>query len=474
MDDRPNLDGGPLSTKGRLLVVDDDGAVRTALRVNLSKAGYEVLLATQAKDALATLRSGTVDALITDVRMPGASGIDLLRKVRQTWPDVPVIVMTGYSSVEDAVAAMKAGAADYIIKPVSRDEVLVIVERALEQRALKAKVAQLQQEVEHRFGFEQLIGTSAAMLSLYEDIAAVADTNATVLLQGPTGTGKELLAHALHYRSRRRDGPFVRVNCTAIPEALLESELFGHEQGAFTGAVRQHRGRFEQADGGTLFLDEIGEIDANMQTKLLRVLEAGEFQRVGGTPTLRTDVRVVTATNRDLKAEVAAGRFREDLFYRINVVTLRVPPLSARRDDIPLLVQHFIDKYAEANERPALPVSKATMQALCRHDWPGNVRQLEHAIERAVILHREGDTLQVPLLDESSSPAPSEPAAASLPEDGLSLSDALAEYEQRLIVAALDATDGVQAQAAKLLQMSRSNFNYRLHKLGIDLKRWDR
>jgi DNA-binding NtrC family response regulator len=362
---------------------------------------------------------------------------------------------------------MKAGAAASLIKPVEKAELLLVIERALEHKALRAELVQLRREVDERYGLEQIIGASPAMRALYEDLIAVAPSAATVLLQGPTGTGKELLAHAIHHRSGRASSPFVAVNCAAIPEALLESELFGHERGAFTGAVRQHLGRFEQADGGTLLLDEIGEIDPHMQVKLLRVLQSGAFQRVGGASTVQVDVRVIAATNRDLAREVREGRFREDLYYRLNVVALRVPALRERLDDIPLLVDHFVGRYAARNAREVPPPSRATVEALMTYDWPGNVRQLEHAVERAVILHRSGDALEIPLPAELSRRAE---AIDPLPPPGMSLPDLLLEHERRAIIAALKAAGGVQARAARRLGISRSNLNYRIQKLELQLR----
>jgi DNA-binding NtrC family response regulator len=461
-----------MSGRPRILVVDDDKAVRAALKVNLSKSDMDVTLVQTADEAVAVLHEVPQDLVLTDVKMPGSTGIELLERVRASWPDVPVVVMTGYGSVEDAVRAMKAGAADYLIKPIAKDELIVILERALEQKALRAELIHLRQQVEQRYGFSNLIGTTPAMLSLYEDVAAVADTSATVLLQGPTGTGKELLAHAIHYRSRRSQGPFVRVNCAAIPETLLESELFGHEKGAFSGAIRQHQGKFEQADGGTLLLDEIGEIDLFMQVKLLRILENGEFQRVGGAQTNKVDVRVVAATNKDLKTEVQAGRFRQDLFYRLNVVTLKIPALKERKADIPLLVDHFARIYAAKNNRPPPRVSPRAVERLMTYDWPGNVRQLEHTIERAVILSRDGDLLDIRLPDEADTPRLDAPNSEEGPRDllpppGTSLQDALEQYEREVLIAALKEAGGVQAKAARRLGLSRSNLNYRIHRLGI-------
>lgn len=460
-----------MSAGARVLVVDDDRAVRTVLKVNLSKAEMQVTLASNPDEALASLETEPFDLVLSDVKMPGGTGIELQQQIRQRWPDLPVIIMTGYGSVADAVAAMKGGASDYVIKPIEHDELLLIIDRALEVRAMRAELQLLRQEVQDRYGFENLVGATPVMVALYEEIAAIADTSATVLLQGPTGTGKELLAHAIHYRSRRKNGPFVRVNCAAIPETLLESELFGHERGAFTGAIRQHLGVFEQADGGTLLLDEIGEINLHTQVKLLRVLENGELQRVGGTGPKQVDVRVIAATNKDLRLETQEGRFRKDLFYRLNVMTLQVPALVERRDDVPLLVDHFAKRYAEKNRRPIPRVGRQAMEKLRSYHWPGNVRQLEHVIERAVILCRSDEIADVTLPDD---PIPEDsdvaPEARLLPPWGTTLQETLLEHERRVIIAALKACSGVQAQAARRLGLSRSNLNYRIQRLGIEVR----
>ncbi len=365
--------------------------------------------------------------------------------------------------------AMKHGAADYIIKPVSKEELLVVLDKAAREKALLAEVEQLRQEVQDRYGFENVVGVTSAMKEVYDLVATVATSSALVLLTGPTGTGKELIAHAIHYRSARRDAPFVRVNCAALPEGLMESELFGHEKGAFTGAIRQHIGKFEQADGGTILLDEIGEVPLATQVKLLRVLESGEVQRVGGTQTIRVDVRVIAATNRELRREVKEGHFREDLFYRLNVFHIPMPPLVERRDDIPLLAQHFVDKYAERHEKAAKRLTPEALEALVGYHWPGNVRELEHVIERAVIVTAGEDVsnVRLPELDPDEAREASE--RGMLPA-GATINAVLDETERRLIIEALKIEKGVQARAARRLGISKSNLNYRINKLGISVR----
>jgi len=303
-----------LSSKGHILVVDDDRGVRTALKINLTNANFTIRVVASAQEASEALTDSPFDLVLTDIKMPGRDGLDLLSEIQENHPDTRVVLMTGHGSIQDAVSAMRAGANDYIIKPISKDELLLVLERALREKQLIKEVRQLRAEVDERYGFENIVGVTPALKHVFELICAVADSNATVLLQGPTGTGKELLAHAIHYRSNRQHTPLVAVNCAALPQSLLESELFGHERGAFTGAIRRHQGKFEQANGGTLLLDEIGEIPLSTQSKLLRVLESGEFQRVGGHETLHVNVRVIAATNRDLRQEVEEKRFREDLF----------------------------------------------------------------------------------------------------------------------------------------------------------------
>ncbi len=458
-----------MTSPSRALVVDDERAVRSVLTVHLKKAGLDVDAVANAELALEALRQNPYDLVVSDVRMPGMSGLELLERVRKSWPEVPMVVMTGYGSIDDAVSALKAGASDYLIKPVAREEFLAVVERALAQRAMRTRIRQLEDEVDDKFGFEGLIGSSEPMQELYRQVQAVARTSATVLIQGETGTGKELFAHAIHHRSSRRNSPYIRMNCGAIPSTLLESELFGHEEGAFSGAVRTHIGRFEQADGGTLFLDELGEMDLASQVKLLRVLENGEFQRLGSSKTRTADVRILAATNRNLLQEVEAGRFREDLYYRLNVVSLRLPPLRSRTDDIPLLTDHFVRQIARKNELPLPALVPDELDALQRYDWPGNVRELRHHVERSMIMQQGAEVLHLPVPGTASTPAPAASAptpAPSVPDD-LDLPEALRAFEEQRIRAALDAAGGVQAQAARDLGVSRSNLAYRLKKLGI-------
>ncbi len=479
----------------RVLVVDDDAAVRSALRVNLQKASYEVILATCGEEALDEVRRQEPDLVISDVRMPGVNGEELLIRLRAGWPELPVVLMTGQGSINAAVQAMRVGASDYLIKPVRKDELLIVLERALQHRALRREVAHLRAELHGKASQDDIIGQSAPMQRVFALIRSVAPTDALVLVTGATGTGKELVSKAIHDQSPRAKGPMLAVNCAALPEGLLESELFGHEKGAFTGAVRRHAGKFEQAHHGTLMLDEIGEIPLSTQVRLLRVLQSGELQRVGGQETVRVDVRVIAATNRDLREEVRVGRFREDLFYRLNVFHIEVPALRERPEDIPSLAMHFLRRYATKHRRPATHISPALMLRLQQWRWPGNVRELEHAIERAVLVEPSDELHEVGIPDVLPSVAPSPPgadlaapatdagpaaaapplanrsgAAAPLdpkPPPSATLPEALDEVERRLILEALEQEGGVQARAAKRLGLSRSNLHYRMQRLGI-------
>jgi two-component system NtrC family response regulator len=368
-----------------ILIVDDEKNYLLVLEALLVHAGYEVITSDSTTEALKITMSHDLDLVITDMRMPGPDGMEFLAQLRSRQPDPPVIMMTAYATVEKAVEAMKRGAFDYITKPFKNEELILTIRKAIEMHRLKQENRLLSRELQERFQFGNIVGKSKIMRQVYEIIEKVAQTRASVLITGESGTGKELIARAIHFNSPRRDKPCISVNCSALSETLLESELFGHERGAFTGAVTQRKGRFELAHGGTLFLDEVGDMSPALQVKLLRVLQEMKFERVGGTKTLQVDARLVTASNRELDREVNLGRFREDLYYRLKVVRIKVPPLRERRDDIPLLVHHFLGKAAEANKIPVKGVSHEALKYLCQYDWIGNVRELENVIERAVI-----------------------------------------------------------------------------------------
>ena len=444
----------------RILIVDDEKNYLVVLQALLADNGYEMLTAQNGPQALALAAEEEPDLVITDMRMPQMSGLDLIQRLKARFNEMPIIVMTAYGTVENAVEAMKSGATDYITKPFENTELLLTVQKALKMRRLLFQNRLLKEELK---GYGEIIGDSKAMRQVYGLIDKVAATRATVLLTGESGTGKELIARAIHARSPRAEEPFVAVNCMALTETLLESELFGHEKGSFTGATSRRKGRFEMAHGGTLFLDEVGEMSPSLQVKLLRVLQERTFERVGGNQPLSVDVRIVAATNRDLTQAVEAGEFREDLFYRLNVVRIDVPPLSQRREDLPVLVAHFVKKYAAEVGRPAPQVDKQAMELIYSHSWPGNVRELENAIERAVIL--AGDIItpgDLPLEIRPDQAA----AATELPRD-LSLNDALEDLERRMIVRALNEAGGVASHAAEALGLTKSNLAYKLKKYEI-------
>ncbi|MFL5396234.1 MAG: sigma-54-dependent transcriptional regulator, partial [Myxococcales bacterium] len=372
--------------KQRILVVDDEANARAALRTILSEEGYEISEAADGEEGFARIEEWSPDLVLADVRMPRMNGLALLRKAKETGAEASFIMMTAFASIETAVEAVKAGAENYLVKPLDVSAVLVFIAKALEKRQLVREAASLRERVRERFRLEGMVGESPELAAVYNVVRQAAPTKATVLILGESGTGKELIAQALHELSPRKDKPFVKVSCAALSETLLESELFGHERGSFTGAVGRKEGRFELADGGTLFLDEIGEISPTVQVKLLRALQTREFERVGGTQTIKVDVRVVAATNRDLGGQAKSGHFREDLFYRLNVVAVTLPPLRNRKGDIPALAAHFIDKYAKNYGKTIEGLAPGTLNALLSHDGPGNVRELENAIERAVVL----------------------------------------------------------------------------------------
>jgi two-component system NtrC family response regulator len=453
--------GSPAVPDRHIVVVDDEDAQRIVLAGFLEKRGFRVTALPAADAALRAVAQEAVDLVLTDLRMPGRSGLDLLRDLRAANPEIAVIVMTAFGTVASAVDAMKQGAADYLTKPIDLDELDVIVQRTLERRALESENRQLRQMLESRYRLEGLETANPKMAHAINTAARAAASRATILLRGESGTGKEVVARAIHYASPRARAPFVAVNVAALPDTLIESELFGHERGAFTGADREHRGRFELADGGTLMLDEVGDLPKGAQVKLLRVLQEQAFERLGGTRTHRVDVRVIAATNRDLEALVRTSEFRPDLYYRLNVVTVDLPPLRERREDIPLLVDHFLARYAAENEGPR-QMSREAMDLLLKYDYPGNVRELENLVHRAVVLSRG------PLVTTSDLPQHLAGLAREDSTDTGGFVERVASFERRLIADALQRADGVQTQAARLLGMSERHLRYKLKKYGLD------
>jgi two-component system response regulator HydG len=429
----------------RILVVDDDQAIREALSRTLEKLGHDVVLAEDGQAGLDRIREGGIHIVLADLKMPKMSGQELLKATKALAPDAEVIVITGHGTIEDAVEAMKEGAYDFVTKPFKRIQLEKTIKKAAEKQALVLQNRHLQARLGELQGAGQIIGTSPVMLKTLDLVRQVASSAATVLIQGESGTGKEVIANAVHHGSPRRDRPFIKVNCAALPETLLESELFGYERGAFTGAVSRKEGRFELADGGTLFMDEIGELSPATQAKLLRVLQAGEFERVGGTRTLKVDVRLVAATNADLASLVREKRFREDLYYRLNVITIQLPPLRERREDIPLLAHHFLRSFASKNAKPIVGFSEDTVDILQTYAWPGNVRELENVIERAVVLTRSS---MISPADLPETLTGSDQAARHLV---ISIGTPLEEVENRLIDETLRYTKGDKTLAAKLL-----------------------
>ena len=429
-----------------LLVADDDPGLRESLERTLTREGYRVVLASDGRAALERVQAGGVDLIVTDLRMPGLTGLELLRAAKAIMPDVDVILLTAFGTVEEAVKAMKDGAYDFLTKPFRREQLIKLVDKALERRDLIEQNKALKKQLEDIRAKGQMIGSSPAYRRMLSLVEQVADSSATILIQGESGAGKELVARTIHERSGRRAGPFVAVNCAALPETLLESELFGYEKGAFTGAVGRKEGRFELAGGGTLFLDEVADLSLVTQPKILRVLQEGEFERLGGTRTIQVDVRIVAATNQDLAEMVKDKRFREDLYYRLNVITVRVPPLRERHEDIRLLAQHYLRVYAAKNGRKLEGFSNEALERLESYKWPGNVRELENLIERTVLLARK-DRIDAEDLPEEVAGVKRPPRDAILELVGTPL----AEIEQRLLDETLRITGGNKTQAAKLL-----------------------
>jgi two-component system response regulator HydG len=454
--------------KGSILIVDDDRAHLSMLETILAGWGYRVAGVEDGADAIAAVKEKPYDAILMDDRMAHVSGIEALQRIKQYNPAIPIIIMTAYSSVDTAVEAMKLGAYDYLTKPLNFDDLKFTLERSLEHMALAREIKTLKEQVSPDAVLGSIIGRSEVMHELITMVKTVSATEATILISGESGTGKELIARAIHANSLRKDGPLVTVNCAALTDTLLESELFGHEKGAFTGAEKKRDGRFMQARNGTIFLDEVGEIPLHMQAKLLRAIQEREIQRVGSDTSIKVDVRIIAATNRDLLADVEDGKFREDLYYRLNVVNLRVPNLAERKEDIPLLAQHFLGRFAEKNRKDLKGFTPAAMDLLVRYSWPGNVRELENAVERAVIMcvgdyvsERElPPALAASQQDELSGPSPT--GMGGLP---------LEQVEKAAIIQTLEETGGNKSEAAKILNITRTTLNNKIKKYEIDISR---
>jgi DNA-binding NtrC family response regulator len=455
---------------GRILVVEDDESLRRVTQAQLEKYGYETAAASDVPEALEILEKEPRDLIITDLNLPGATGLELLKQVRLEYPETTVVVVTAYGTIETAVEAMKSGAYDYITKPVHPDELRALVSRVLERRQLIEEVRVLRSSLDQKYGFETIIGRSSALLQVLDSASRVAQTDATVLVLGETGTGKELLAKAIHFNSLRRERPFVVINCGAIPAELLESELFGHVKGSFTGAMTHKKGKVEIAEGGTLFLDEIGEMSLDLQVRVLRLLQEREIEKVGATKLIRVDVRIIAATHRNLETLVAEGKFREDLYYRLAVIPIALPPLRDRAVDIPELIQQFFERSKQKHNRPDLALSHAATACLVNYRWPGNVRELENVIERLVLLCRseEVGVSDLPLNMQQRRPSPEPPApVAAVTEAGLNA------VERELIVKALRETNWNQTKAAQQLAISRKTLLYRMGKYGISRNNGD-
>jgi len=453
----------------RVMVIDDEPLMRVTIQDALAAEGYEVSIAETGKKGVNLIKDHQADILITDLKLPDMDGIQVLKEAKSLNPTTQVILITAYGSVDSAVTAMKEGASDYLTKPFPMDELLLIIKRILRMKQLEEENIFLRKKVEERYGLEGLVGKSPQMLKIYELIDTVAQTDTTVLIYGESGTGKEMVANAIHLRSLRKGGPFIKVNCAALPETLLESELFGHEKGAFTGAIKQRKGRFEMADGGTLFLDEIGDISPVVQVRLLRVLQERQFERVGGNETLSVDVRLICATQRDLKEEIRKGSFREDLYYRLNVVPMHLPPLRERREDILLLSDHFMNKFSQKMGKEITGLSEEAKTILLKYTFPGNIRELENMLERAVALIK-GKVIQAYDLPEEvcgqTSPVRDvcEKIRGSKP-----LASAVSLFEKEYIQSVLEKTKGKKGQAAEILGISRKTLWEKIKELEIEI-----
>ena len=470
-------------SKEKILIVDDEKSIRDFLEIMLKKEGYKVASASSGEEALKLVNQINYDLVISDVRMKGMSGVELLKSIKEINPETVVLMVTAYASVDTAIDAMKAGAYDYIAKPFKIEEVKYIIRNALDRKRLETENILLKKELKSRYGFANLIGTSQKMLEVYAIIKRVSDTKTNILITGESGTGKELVARAIHYEGNRKDKPFVPINCGAIPENLLESELFGHQKGAFTGAVANKSGLFEMANEGTIFLDEITEIPVQLQVKLLRVIQERNFRRVGSVEDISVDVRIIAASNKEIGKEVKEGRFREDLFYRLNVIPIHLPSLCERQEDIPLLSQHFLEKYCKELGKDIKKISGEAMEFLARYPYPGNIRELENIIERAVALEptdiilpeslpeyiREvgGGRLDVAATKESGK-ALSHPPLLEFHPDGLDFEKTVGDFEKAIVLKALENSNGVKKKAAEMLKISFRSFRYLLQKYGIE------
>lgn len=446
----------------RILIVEDEDKLRRVVQLHLEAAGYEVDHAPTAEQALP--RAAVADLVLTDLRLPGMDGLAFLKELHSRNPHSAVIVMTAHGSIEAAVEAMKQGAADFLQKPFSLDHLSALIQKVLSVQSLRAENLRLREELDTRYQFDNIVGRSPAMRDIFQTVARVAPTRATVLLAGESGVGKDMIARALHQHSPRKNFPFVKINCTALPENLMESELFGYEKGAFTGANSSKPGKFEQADKGTVFLDEIGDVPGHIQVKLLRILQEREFERLGSNLTRSVDVRIVAATNVNLRAALEQGRFREDLYYRLNVVPINIPPLRERKEDIPFLVLHFMRRLANDLGSPVKDISPAAMDRLLEYDWPGNVRELENTLERSIVL-ATGEKLESSDIRIESARQPTGLSSQSLllPE-GMTLE----QWEQMMIREALRRSNGNKSQAARILGLTRNALRYRLSQMGLD------
>ena len=454
----------------KILVVDDEQSLREVLSIMLKRAGYTVTSAADGEEAVELLQKEIYDLVITDLRMPKIDGMEVLKAVKSAAPETVVLIITAFASADSAVEAMKQGAYDYLTKPFQVDEVQLIVRNALEKRRLTTENMLLKREMASQSSFAQLVGHSEPMQKVFEVVRKVADSKSNVLICGESGTGKELVARAIHYNSARSALPFVAVNCSAVPETLLESELFGHMKGSFTGAIANKAGLFEIADGGTIFLDEIGDTTPTIQVKLLRVIQEREFRRVGGSQDVKVDVRVVAATNKDLEKAVADGSFREDLYYRLDVIPIRLPPLRMRTGDIPLLVSHFLERFAKESGRPQPVLSSDAMHVLLGHEWRGNVRELENLIERVVAFSMDGPVTEADVrgwLHRPTAPPPVQGMPLDLTDEGVDLEGLINGIEKDLLLKALERSKWVKKKAARMLRLNTRSFRYRLEKYAI-------